>query len=601
MMRRLFLLIALLATPSLCTAQGFRFDSQVSQQLSTNQISGTNNVLVIPSSAKIAFCTFPANAVPCTNLATTYTSITLSTPCSTSTQIVLTGTSTCVATPDSQQNWGVWIASGNYAYTITVGGSNFGPYVLTAGTSSSGAVTSVGLAAPHEVIVTGSPVTTAGTLTEAWATEPYNTVFAGPTQNSIAGTFDVFNAATSAGTQTTLPITVTPVGVHDLAVFIAQADPGVAPTVSVTGGPGSWTSLINAGGGIAATQLLTTNNPLTATANFNSAVNSTGMITLFKAVGTPVVAQFANASGSVSNGATTTFPGNTTPGNSLLVILLGGSTNGNVQAVITDSQGNTFTPITNVQTTTATGGSFTQTIAATFLASNLKGATHDVVTFNALFGLGFSGEFNVYEMSGLSPFVPVPTFRPLSNGDLTGTAAALVGSAPLVVGNCVQAVAGSGGGVAQLITASGPCGTSSGTLTATGAPVAGNLAKFSGATSLTNGDISGDCTTTGTLAITCTKSNGVTIPITKTGSAAGCSTSGASYAGCTTTITWSGGAFADTAYFAVCMGVTATNFPYIEGITSQLAASVTVETRNGTSNGAMVSSYATINCIGVHP
>lgn len=41
-----------------------------------------------------------------------------------------------------------------------------------------------------------------------------------------------------------------------------------------------------------------------------------------------------------------------------------------------------------------------------------------------------------------------------------------------------------------------------GTVTTTGSPASGNLAKFSGATSITNGDLSGDVTTSGTLATT---------------------------------------------------------------------------------------------------
>lgn len=42
----------------------------------------------------------------------------------------------------------------------------------------------------------------------------------------------------------------------------------------------------------------------------------------------------------------------------------------------------------------------------------------------------------------------------------------------------------------------------SGTVTTTGSPSSGNLTKFSGATSITNGDLSGDVTTSGTLATT---------------------------------------------------------------------------------------------------
>ena len=47
-----------------------------------------------------------------------------------------------------------------------------------------------------------------------------------------------------------------------------------------------------------------------------------------------------------------------------------------------------------------------------------------------------------------------------------------------------------------------------GSVTTTGSPANGNLAKFSGPASITNGDLSGDCTTSATLATTCTKTGG---------------------------------------------------------------------------------------------
>jgi hypothetical protein len=50
-------------------------------------------------------------------------------------------------------------------------------------------------------------------------------------------------------------------------------------------------------------------------------------------------------------------------------------------------------------------------------------------------------------------------------------------------------------------------GGGSGTVTTTGSPANGNLAQFSGATSVTNGNLSGDCTTSGTLAVTCRQSS----------------------------------------------------------------------------------------------
>lgn len=49
-----------------------------------------------------------------------------------------------------------------------------------------------------------------------------------------------------------------------------------------------------------------------------------------------------------------------------------------------------------------------------------------------------------------------------------------------------------------------------GNVNTTGTPASGNLTKFSGATTITNGDLSGDVTTSGTLATTVAKVNGVT-------------------------------------------------------------------------------------------
>lgn len=68
-----------------------------------------------------------------------------------------------------------------------------------------------------------------------------------------------------------------------------------------------------------------------------------------------------------------------------------------------------------------------------------------------------------------------------------------------------------------------------GTVTTSGSPATGNITKFSGATSITNGDLSGDVTTSGTLAATVAKVNGTSVPtnsaadqtIVTTGSATG--------------------------------------------------------------------------------
>lgn len=65
-------------------------------------------------------------------------------------------------------------------------------------TGASGTVTSVALTLPSMFSVTGSPITTAGTLTATLATQPINTVLAGPTIGSPASpTFRTLGLATN--------------------------------------------------------------------------------------------------------------------------------------------------------------------------------------------------------------------------------------------------------------------------------------------------------------------------------------------------------------------------------------------------------------------
>lgn len=74
-----------------------------------------------------------------------------------------------------------------------------------------------------------------------------------------------------------------------------------------------------------------------------------------------------------------------------------------------------------------------------------------------------------------------------------------------------------------------------------------------------------------------------------------CTTSGSSYAGCPITVPLN---FTepDTNYKASCSGVGPSGFPYVEGITKG-TSSITVEIRNGTSNGATPSSYSEMDCV----
>ena len=88
---------------------------------------GQNNVVTVPN-ATIAICQHPANAVPCTNYATTYTDSSLTVACPNNAQLTVSS-ATCGATSDAYGNFGFWTPAGCYDYTIvTQANVAVGPY-----------------------------------------------------------------------------------------------------------------------------------------------------------------------------------------------------------------------------------------------------------------------------------------------------------------------------------------------------------------------------------------------------------------------------------------------------------------------------------------
>ena len=79
--------------------------------------------------------------------------------------------------------WTLPASNGFSGQVLVTDGAN--PATLSWATPSGGSVTSVGLALPVSVFtISGSPVTTSGTLTGAFNTQDANTVFAGPSSGS---------------------------------------------------------------------------------------------------------------------------------------------------------------------------------------------------------------------------------------------------------------------------------------------------------------------------------------------------------------------------------------------------------------------------------
>jgi hypothetical protein len=280
--------------------------------------------------------------------------------------------------------------------------------MLPAGSS----VSSVGLSLPPEYSVSGSPVTSAGTLTGAWAPEYPNTVLAGPTLNSIGGIFDGWNQAT-ASSATTLPITLTPSTNHDWAFYLAQTNPGTSQgsPLAVSGG-GSWVNVFTSGN-VAALfqQSLSSAAPLTATGSLPNATSWAGALFFLTASGTPSVVQKRSSSGGLSSPLSLAFTSNTTIGNDILVALIGVPPSaGTLTAKITDSQGNLYTPVALSQNGTAE-------FVLGWLTANIPGATLDNITYTCLTNCGAiaSGDFTIAEVANLTTATGQPTFQPIAN------------------------------------------------------------------------------------------------------------------------------------------------------------------------------------------
>ena len=113
------------------------------------------------------------------------------------------------AVGSADQLLGVAHTGGALEYKTLTAGSNItitpaaGSITIAAsgGGGGSGTVTSVGLSLPPFITVTGSPVSTSGTLTGTLATQTANTHFAGPTSGSAAA--PTFRALVPADLPTT--------------------------------------------------------------------------------------------------------------------------------------------------------------------------------------------------------------------------------------------------------------------------------------------------------------------------------------------------------------------------------------------------------------
>jgi hypothetical protein len=299
---------------------------------------------------------------------------------------------------------------------VTSTGANCLP-VPSGGT---GTVTSVGLNMPPQFLVSNSPVTTAGVLTATLTNEVPNTVFAGPGLNTIGGIFDGVVAGVSSAVATSISLTNTPTTAHDWAFFLSMADNNIGESSATTvTGTGTWNPVfLNNNQGVLYNQILSSAAPLTATATLPTATNWAAQmffLALPPAV-TPTIVQQHAVTGAVTPGSSVTFLSPTTPGNSILVVLLGAPSNpaNTISSLVTDSQGNAYTPIAVEQNTFGAGE-----VVQSWLSAGTHGGTSATITWGKGSGNGVSGSLLIMELNNLAIPTGQPSFRFLQKGDVS--------------------------------------------------------------------------------------------------------------------------------------------------------------------------------------
>jgi hypothetical protein len=269
---------------------------------------------------------------------------------------------------------------------------------------SGGSVTSVGLSLPLQYTCSGSPVTSSGTINCAWVGVTTGYVLGGPTANSIGGVFDGTVATT--GNSTAPSATLTPTTAHDWAFYAVQSvgQAGV-PTM-----PGGWIrSIANGNNGSVFTQVFSSSAPITATATLTtSATWASSLFLLRLPAGSPTIVQTALNSGAFGTSAPTTFPGNTTNGNSILAVFCGIPPSAAVvSGKFSDGQGNNYTQVGISQNSG-------NEVCIAALSATVVGGTTPTVTFTASAVGTFTTAFmSAMELSNIATPTAEPVFEPI--------------------------------------------------------------------------------------------------------------------------------------------------------------------------------------------
>lgn len=374
---------------------------------------------------------------------------------------------------------------------ITIGAGS----ITISAAAGTGTVTSVALALPAVLFtVSGSPVTTSGTLTGTLATQTANRIFAGPASGSAAA--PTFRAAVNADLPT---LTSGQLFIGSTGVAPVSATLTAGSGITITNGAGSITIAANTAGTVTSVALAL---PVSIFSISGSPVTSSGTLT------GSLVTQSANFffAGPVSGSAAApTFRGMVNADLPALTngqIYIGSTGVAPVSATLTAGPGITITSgVGSITIATAAGGGTVTSVALALPSSVFSVSGSPVTTTGTLTGSFATQTANFFFAGPVSGAVATPAFRGMVNADLpaltngqlyigsTGVApvsATLTAGSGITITNAAGSItiaAAAGGGTVtsvalslpSIFSVSGSPVTTSGTLTGTLATQAANL------------------------------------------------------------------------------------------------------------------------------
>lgn len=329
------------------------------------------------------------------------------------------------------------------------------------GSGGSGTVTSIAIAVPSILTVSGSPITTSGTITLGLATELANTVFAGPSSGSPA--VPTFRALVAADIPT-LPYISTTLGATAISGGLTVSG-NTLSTAQSSGSQNGWLSSTDwttfngktSGGITALTGDVTASGPGSAAASLTATTNATlTTISTLVSVGTITTGTWAGTTIAVNHGGTgVTSLGNFTDAGTDGITVTGGTgaviTSMSIAQHVADATHNGYLASADWNTFNSKGSgtvtSVTFTGDGTVLSSTPSSAVTTSGTVTATLNTQTARTFLQGPQSGSAA---TPTFTALKAPTIqkftssSGTYTAPTSPVPLYIN--VRMIGGGGGG-----------------------------------------------------------------------------------------------------------------------------------------------------------